>query len=270
MRTQMTFGNRLYLSQAAGGFEQTRWGDTISRTGWAWGCSAFDFDNDGFPDVYIANGHQSKQSVRDYEPEFWLHSLYIDEAIDDTTATAWLLDKFRSTRGSGWSYGGYDKNRLYLNLGAKSFFEIGHLFGVALEQDSRNVVGADLNGDGHVDLVVTTLEAWPEPKQTLQIYENRLGDGGNWIGFRLREEGKGRSPVGATISIQVDGRRTLREIVTGDSFRSQHPATVHFGVGQAGRVSEAMVTWTDGTKLIFSNPEVNRYYEVHPPAPSPK
>ncbi len=117
-RPAMTFGNRLYLSRSNGGFEQesvwpsppstplsmgyrgegggleggeghkTSLNDSVARSGWSWGCSAFDFDNDGFPDVYIANGMQSKQSVRDYESEFWLHDIFVDETIDDVTATS--------------------------------------------------------------------------------------------------------------------------------------------------------------------------------------
>src|SRR5262249_7410211 len=69
MREKMTQGNRLYLARRQGGFEQPGVSASIARSGWSWGGSAFDWDNDGFPDVYIANGHESKQSVRDYEPE---------------------------------------------------------------------------------------------------------------------------------------------------------------------------------------------------------
>ncbi|PYI82305.1 MAG: hypothetical protein DME26_18185, partial [Verrucomicrobia bacterium] len=122
-RPAMTFGNRLYLGRASGGFEQTALNDSIARSGWSWGCSAFDFDNDGFPDVYIANGLESRQSVRDYESEFWLHDIFVDETIDDVAATSYLMGKFSRTRGSGWSYGGYEKNRLYLNQRGESFVE---------------------------------------------------------------------------------------------------------------------------------------------------
>ncbi|PYI85931.1 MAG: hypothetical protein DME26_09860, partial [Verrucomicrobia bacterium] len=70
MRLRMTFGNRLYLARPAGGFHQTSLGDSMARSGWSWGCSAFDFDNDGFPDIYIANGMESRESVQDYEGEY--------------------------------------------------------------------------------------------------------------------------------------------------------------------------------------------------------
>src|SRR5439155_16687413 len=117
--------------------------------------------------VYIANGLQSKQSVRDYESEFWLHDIFVDENIDDLTASSYLMQKFSRTRGQGWSYGGFEKNRLYLNQHGESFVEIGHLAGVALEQDSRNVVADDLDGDGRVDLLVTTDEVGSDVQHTL-------------------------------------------------------------------------------------------------------
>src|SRR2546422_2624497 len=146
MRSQMTFGNRLYLARANGGFEQTSFSDSIARSGWSWGCSAFDFDNDGFPDVYIANGMESKQSVRDYEPEFWLHDIYVDNSVDDLTASAYFTGKFGRTRGQGWSYGGFEKKRLFFNQRGGAFVEIGHLMGGALEQESRNVRSAGVDG----------------------------------------------------------------------------------------------------------------------------
>src|SRR2546426_1121559 len=74
-RAKLMFGNRLLMAKADGGFEQTPLSDSIARSGWSWGCSAFDFDNDGFLDVYVANGHETKSSVRDYEAEYWLHDL---------------------------------------------------------------------------------------------------------------------------------------------------------------------------------------------------
>lgn len=266
VRSRVTYGNRLYLGRPGGAFEQNAVGDTIARSGWSWGCSAFDFDNDGFPDVYIANGHETKQSVRDYEPEFWLHDIYAGNSRDSIVADAYFRSKFTRTRGAGHSYGGYEKNRLYLNRRGESFLEAGHLMGVALEQDCRNVVADDLDGDGHLDLLVTTFEAWPEVKQTLHIYKNTLQQSGNWIGIRFREAGNGVSPVGAQVTLQYGGSSAVRQIVTGDSYRSQHANTVHFGLGNAERVESVKVRWTAGPSVLLQAPEMNRYHTILAPS----
>jgi enediyne biosynthesis protein E4 len=264
-RSAMTFGNRLYLARPEGGFEQTTLNDSIARSGWSWGCSAFDFDNDGFQDVYIANGLQSKQSVRDYESEFWLHDIFIDESIDDRTASSYLIQKFSRTRGDGWSYGGYEKNRLFLNQQGKSFIEIGHLAGVALEQDSRNVAADDLDGDGRLDLLVTTLEAWPAARQTLQVYRNTLTHVGHWIGFQFQEQVAGVSPVGARVTIRYNGQSATRQIVTGDSHRSQHSNAIHFGLGTVDRVDGVEILWSNGSVVTLSQPGIDRFHVARPP-----
>jgi len=216
--------------------------------------------------VYIANGLESRQSVQDYEPEFWLHDIFVDESIDDPTATRYFMDKFSRTRGRGWSYGGYEKNRLYLNRNGQSFLEIGYLVGVALEQDSRNVVADDLDGDGRMDLLITTLEVWPEAKQTLRVYRNTLPDSGHWIGFRFREEGKGNSPAGCRVTIHYQGHAIVRQLVTGDSHRSQHANTLHFGLGPDDRVDSVEIRWLNGQTLTLSQLAVDRYHEIKTPS----
>lgn len=263
-RPAMTYGNRLYLSRTNGGFKKTALNDSIARSGWSWGCSAFDFDNDSFPDVYIANGLESKQSVQDYESEFWLHDIFVNETIDDVSATSYLTRKFGRTRGGGWSYGGYEKNRFYLNQRGESFVEIGHLAGVALEQDSRNVVAADLDADGRHDLLVTTFEVWPQVRQTLRIYKNELNNTGHWIGFHFREQ-QGKSPVGARVTIHYEGHKSVRQVLTGDSHRSQHAKTVHFGLGTAERVESVEIRWVSGPAMTLSQLAADRYYEIQAP-----
>ena len=264
VRCRLASGNRLFLAQPGGGFATNSLNPPIARSGWSWGSSSFDFDNDGYPDVYIANGHESRASVRDYEPEFWLHDIYVAGSTNNRALDLYFQAKFTRTRGRGESYGGYEQNRLYINQGARSFLEAGYLLGVGLEQDCRNVVSDDLDGDGAMDLLVTTFEVWPQPRQTLRVYRNTLAHAGNWIGFRFREQPGAWSPVGTSVTLHYSGHSATAQLVTGDSYRSQSANTLHFGLGSVDQVEQADIDWPDGSRTRLEQPAANQYHLVTP------
>jgi len=178
---------------------------------------------------------------------------------------AYFGAKYARTRGRGQSYGGYEKNRLYWNQRGAVFQEIGHLMGVALEQDSRNAVTGDLDGDGRLDLVVTTFEAWPKEQQTVQLYQNTLAEAGPWVGVRLHESAGGPSPVGARVTLRHAGGTQVRQLVTGDSHRAQHDTMAHFGLGPAGEVEAIEVRWPNGQVATLPHPAAGQYHAVSPP-----
>jgi len=249
MRRRVTHGNRLYFGQPWGAWKQTSIGETVARTGWSWGCAAPDLDNDGFPDLYIVNGHATQKSVRDYETEFWVHDIYIRPAKENPLSEAYFKEKFMRTRGQGWSYGGYEKNRLFMNMSGTNFLEVAYLFGLALEADCRNVVAEDFNGDGKLDLVVSTFEAYPQIRQTVQIYENHLAETGNWIELEKFKP----TDIGHTYAAAA-GRTTAHALVTGESYRSQSSPKLHIGLGTANEL-----IFRDGEKSIrFGQNSINQ------------
>ena len=75
MRMRMAFGNRMYLSGDAG-WREPAFRSEVARTGWTWGTTAFDFDNDGDPDIFAANGNESGESTVDYCTNFWTHDIF--------------------------------------------------------------------------------------------------------------------------------------------------------------------------------------------------
>ena len=262
-RVKLAAGNRLFLSRPDDGkFEQTALGQSVARSGWSWGCCAADFNNDGFPDLYIANGHESRATVKDYEPEFWLHDIYVAGATNNRAAELYFQSKFTRTRGRGQSYGGYEQNRLYLNAYGTNFFEAGYLLGVGLELDCRNVVADDLDADGRLDLLLTTFEVWPSPRQTLNVYRNLFAQPGNWIGFQFREKADSKKIPGTTVTIHYGPIAATAELITGDSYRSQRANTLHFGLGEQKQVDWAEVIWGDGSRQKINEPGINQYNQV--------
>ena len=259
MRMRMAYGNRMYLADEKGWREPDFRAD-VARTGWTWGTTALDFDNDGDPDIFAANGHASGESTQDYCSTFWRHDIFDADSKPDAT-----LENLFAEEGSGFSSGaeswdGYQKNHLLMNQQGRSFLNVAFLLGVADEFDSRSAIGSDLDKDGRVDLVV--IEQTPDEKERLHIYRNTLPPLNNWIGVELSEEGDGRSPVGARVRIDSDGRSQVSQVLVGESIMGQHSTSVHFGLGRANEVASIEVRWPGGESRKLVDPAINRYHPI--------
>ncbi len=263
MRPIMTHGSRMYLGRGDH-FKQPPYKDDVADTGWSWGTATLDFDNNGYADLAVVNGHASRKSTRDYESRSWRHDFYVGSSEENRAVDIYLRSVAQKLVGKGYSFGGYDTNRLLANQSGNGFLEVGFLMGFALRDDSRNVVATDLDRNGRMDLVVRTKRIWPEHEKRLVVYKNQLPDPGNWIGFELVPSRDGIHAQGATIEIRTSSSTQIRPVVTGDSFRSQHPLRVHFGIGDLTEVQTVVVRWPHGEPSILQRPKINRYHLVTP------
>jgi putative component of toxin-antitoxin plasmid stabilization module len=263
MRMRMGFGNRLYVARDEGWYE-TDFANQVARTGWTWGTTAFDFDNDGDSDLFAANGHQSGESTEDYCSNFWSHDLYDGASEPDPALASLFAEESQGLRSGEESWDGYQKNHLLMNRRGEGFVDVAFLLGVADQFDSRSAVSADLDRDGRVDLLVT--EHLGAEGENLHIYRNRLDTGNAWIGVELREQGNGVSPVGASVTVRTNGRTHIGRVVTGETLMGQHATTLHFGLGEADRVETIEVRWLNGATRILRAPEPNRYHLVQAPS----
>ncbi|HXJ60646.1 MAG TPA: CRTAC1 family protein [Verrucomicrobiae bacterium] len=265
-RSAMAWGNRIYLAQA-GRWTEPPWAQSIAQTGWSWGTSVFDFDNDGRPDIYIANGHISGESAADYDSFYWTRDIYLGGAQEDRTLQDYFEEVLGGLNTGRTSWHGYEHNVLFVDLGGNRYLDVAWLMGVAHESDGRAVVTADLNEDGRPDLLVTEA-IWPgRPdlmRHRLLVHLNQLPSAGHWIGVRLwPSSSQGRlTPIGAKVSVRLPDRTLVKQIITGDSFQAQHPFVAHFGLGLTTNVSELKVIWPGGRTRIISNPALDRYHEV--------
>jgi len=260
-RQEMSHGNRLFLG-VGNGLSETACARELRETGWSWGVTTADFDNDGWLDVYIVNGHKSRGTVRDYDRQFWMHDIEVGRSETDSVRELYFQATAGRLYGAGWSYGGFEKNRLLRGQGGGRFEECAWLLDVAFEDDFRNVVSADFDRDGRMDFVGTTYGNWPEGRQGLHIVRNEIVTPNHWVGFVLRNGGRGKWTQGARVSVSCSEKVQHRWLVAGDSYRSQHPAMAHFGLGPETQVAWVEVLWPDGTVQKLERPEVDRYHDI--------
>ena len=260
MRGPMTFGNRMFL-RSKNVFRQPDYRNDMARSGWAWGCTSADFDNDGDRDLYVANGHLSGNSSRDYCTRFWCHDVYTGSSKPDPELQA-MYSGILGGLGTDFSWNGFEHNNLFLNRQGEGFHNLAFLLAAAQEFDARAVVGADLDVDGRPDLLVVEYDAKAR-RQRLHVLHNQIKAGGNWIGFHLPDH-PGLPANGVLVRIFAGDRTWSRQLVTGDSFTAQHPATVHFGLGKLTEVQRLEVVWPNGKSLQVENPGTGKYHSVNP------
>jgi hypothetical protein len=261
MRPVMGYGNRLYLQQPGHKFSQPSFGIEVARAGWSWGCGSLDWNLDGFPEIYVANGNRSGESVTDYCTRFWCHDVYSNSSANNEA----LEELFRADAelvGQQISWNGYEHNRFFVNRAGQGFVNTAFLEGVALEEDSRQVVASDFNLDGRPDLLVGfSRRDGRKPTFVIRVLENKLETGNHWIGIRLTDV-PGYRLGGTTVTLHTSHgpRRAIH--VHGDSFASQHPPTLHFGLGELSEVASVEVRWANGGTSQFNNPTCDQYHSI--------
>ncbi len=260
-RADMGYGNRLY-TQRDGKWSQPPWAQQLARTGWTWGVGAFDLDNNGALDAYMANGHVSGESSADYDSQCWTHDIYLGSSREDAELKRYFDSKLEGLNRGKTSWAGYLHNALFIDLDSNHYVNVAFLMGVAHESDCRAVVSADFNEDGRPDLVVTEAKWQGTPnimRHRLLVHLNQTETSNHWIGVRL--DGA-MSAIGTKVFVTTESGTRVAQIVTGDSFQSQQPNALHFGLGESPRVAEVRVIWPNGRMTKLARPASDRWYLI--------
>lgn len=215
----------LYRSRGANQFDDaTREAGLSHNTRFVgWGCGFLDIDNDGRPDLFLANGHV-----------------------------------FPEVDGLGLDIRFQDRAILYRNIGNGKFSDISEAAGTALLERhcSRGAAFGDFDNDGRVDIVINHQN---EPPSLLR---NETKDSGHWIAVRLAGVRSNRSGIGARVRIQAGGRQQFDEVRSGGSYLSQNDLRLHFGLGPAAKADWIQVTWPSGQIDWLRNIPADRVVEV--------
>ena len=212
-----------YRNDGQATFEDVRqaWGlarPTAPFTGF--GTDWFDYDNDGWLDLFIANG-----------------AVNIVEAL----------------RGTPNPFG--MRNQLFRNTGRARFEETTRLGGAPFERAeiSRGAAFGDVDNDGDTDVLVTN-NGGPA-----RLLLNAAGTAAGWVQVRLEADAGNRAGVGASVFLERAGLPTLvRRVRTDGSYLSASDLRVHFGLGTVRRIDRLVVQWPDGTRENWTGLGVDR------------
>jgi enediyne biosynthesis protein E4 len=191
-----------------------------------WGVGFLDYDNDGRPDIFIANGH-------------------VFPNIDDRHL------------GTTWK----QRNQLFHNEGEGRFREVTDEAGPAFQElhSARGAAFGDIDDDGDIDIVVNNMD---EPPSLLR---NDGGNTAHWIGFRLIGGPRNLGAVGARVVVRSGSLRQMEEIHAGSSHNSSNDPRLHFGLGASTRVERVEITWPRGRVQVLTGMPVDRYHTLLEP-----
>ena len=270
-RVKMGYGNRLYTKTKNDGYEEYPFDNIneIVKTGWSWGVTSMDMDNDMDPDLYITNGNMSKKTAKDYCSVYWRHDVYTGNSQSNRVLKDFFADLTYNIELEGMSWNPFETNHLIMNLNGKDFIKIGYLYDVALENDSRCTISDDIDNDGLTDIIVSTTRHHSYfvdgkfPDESIYIFKNEIESAreNNWVGIILKTEVPGFHQIGTTIHIRlVNGTHFEKSMINGDSFRSIHPMKKTFGLGSLSKIESIEVKWPNGIIEQIRNPVANKYY----------
>jgi enediyne biosynthesis protein E4 len=195
----------------------------LTRDVLSFGGGFFDYDNDGWLDLFIANGH--------VYPE-------VEQASPGT--------HYKQI------------NSLFHNEGNGRFADVGKLSGSGFETPyvGRGVAFADFDNDGFMDVVVANNGDAP------LLLHNSGGNGNHFLNFRLVGTKSNRDAMGARVRVIAGTTSQIREIAGGGSYLSQSDLRANFGLGKLKRAETVEITWPSGQKQVFRNVETGKFYMI--------
>ena len=218
--------NALYRNNGDGTFTDVIYEAYLGKESYlfvGFGTGFLDADNDGWLDLFVANGH-------------------IIDNIEDTHD----ILTYRQP------------DQMFRNQGNGTFHEVSQHAGAYFQSPavSRGALFGDYDNDGDIDMLVT------QSNGPVTLLRNETGTQHNWIRIKTVGVISNRNGIGTRVILTADGHTQSREINPGASYLSSHDARLHFGLGTNTKVDRLEVRWQSGVVQVFENLLANREHVI--------
>jgi len=234
-------GNSLFRNSGSA-FEDTTNFVGVGMGRWSWSSDAFDFDHDGLPDLYIANGMVSGTLRLDLSSFFWRQ--VVANSPDQAKPShdyeqGWSAINELIRADGTWS--GFERNVFYANNRDGTFSDVSGAVAMDFLEDGRAFAIADFDHDGRQEVFLKNRNG-PQLRLLKNVMENLPSS----IAFRLRGTKSNRDAIGTTVTVETESGRQTRMLQAGSGFLSQHSKEVFFGLGEAQDSVHASIRWPGG------------------------
>ncbi|HUU85100.1 MAG TPA: FG-GAP-like repeat-containing protein [Phycisphaerae bacterium] len=236
-------GNQLYRNMGDGTFSDISFEANVYDAGWCWAGRFWDYDNDGYLDIIVANGYISGNPDDEYFAK--LATEVTKPGFDPIDAQNWPM------MGDS-TFSGYEPSRVWHNEGNEVFTEVATDLGLADTGDGRGLAIADFDNDGDLDVYIAN------QGQDSSFYRNDLGNGNNWLQVELTGTNCNRDAIGTRVTVVCGGLSQIRELDGGNGDHSQCPYRMHFGLAGHDKIDRLEIRWPTGYQQRFENLQPNQ------------
>jgi hypothetical protein len=175
--------------------------------------------------------------------------------VDPSLGEFWVENPWDIYK-KGFNLSSFERTRVFLNVRGKNFLDVSYLTGADSDGDGRSVVAGDFRNNGRLEVIVRQAGGGP-----LLLYENHFPQK-HYLKVSLRGRQSNRLGIGARLVAMVNGQPLVRELYPLNSYRSQMPNIVHFGLGRAKEIDRLTIRWPSGKKQILTHVPADRHIVI--------